>query len=295
MAKSKIEWTESTWNSVTGCTKISEGCVNCYAERMAKRLKGMGNRKYRNGFELTLHPQSLNEPLEWKKPRRIFVCSMSDLFHEQVPFDFIDQVFAVMALAPQHTFIVLTKRAERMVEYFVEAEDRVDCILMDGGYSKDFQWPLPNVIGMVTVENQKWADVRTPLLLQCPFKYRGVSIEPMLGPVEFTKYEEDEWKCDNCGWWYLHHQDMTCTHCGCIDRHLESRMQLNWVICGGESGPGARTIDIEHARNLKDQCVAAGVPFFFKQWNIDGKLVKMPTLDGRVWDQYPDTGQKGKE
>lgn len=167
---SKIEWTDKTWNPVTGCTKVSPGCKNCYAATMAKRLQAMEKPKYKNGFAVTCHPESLGEPLKWRKPCKIFVCSMGDLFHEDVPFRFIDDVFYAIQACPNHTFQILTKRAERMFEYF-----------------KEFGPSLPNVWLGVTAENQEQADKRIPLLLQTPAAVRFVSIEPMLGGVKLDK------------------------------------------------------------------------------------------------------------
>jgi len=260
---SKIEWTEETWNPVTGCTKVSPGCDNCYAERMAKRLKGMGVKGYENGFEVVCHPDRLEAPLHWRKPRVIFVCSMGDLFHEDVPFDFIDQVYAVMALAPQHTFLVLTKRAERMAEYFndswrqveigIEVE-RISDIDVEG-----IAWPLTNAWHGVTAEDQQRADERIHQLLKVPGK-RFLSIEPMLGPT----------RIDNVYNGYFFQNPLTGHRWhdnpdgnGASDNHGE---KIHTVILGGESGPGARPMHPDWARSVRDQCAAADVPFFFKQW-----------------------------
>jgi len=174
MATSKIEWTESTWNPLTGCTKISPGCKNCYAERMAKRLQAMGQEKYRNGFKLTLHPASLDEPLLWKKPQMIFVNSMSDLFHKDVPEDFIQQVFSVMRQAHWHTFQVLTKRAERLLE-------------LDG----EIDWP-DNVWMGVSVENQDYT-FRIDLLRQTRARVKFLSLEPLLGPLPHLELDGIHW------------------------------------------------------------------------------------------------------
>lgn len=209
---SKIEWTETTWNPLTGCTKVSPGCKNCYAARMAKRLQAMGLANYRDGFRLALHEDMLEKPLEWKKPRRIFVNSMSDLFHKDVPVEFVLRVFDVMRRAHWHTFQVLTKRAERLEEL-----------------SRVIDWS-GNVWMGVSVENADY-EFRIDHLRRTGAKIKFLSLEPLLGPLQKLNLEN-----------------------------------INWVITGGESGPGARPMDPEWARDLRDQCAGAGVPFFFKQW-----------------------------
>ena len=235
MATSKIEWTESSWNPVTGCTKISEGCRNCYAERMAKRLKAMGQPNYQNGFKVTCHPHVLNLPLKWKKPKTIFVNSMSDLFHEEIPLTFLDEIFSTMNAARWHTFQVLTKRAERMAKL----KDR-------------FKWS-PNIWMGVTVENSDYID-RIDQLRSIPAAVRFLSIEPMLGPIPELNLEK-----------------------------------IDWVIVGGESGPGARPMKKEWALEIRDLCVNAGVPFFFKQWGGVQKKKAGRLLEQKIWDQMPRT------
>ena len=265
---SKIEWTEETWNPVTGCTKVSPGCDNCYAERMAKRLKGMGVKGYENGFEVTCHPDRLEAPLHWRKPRVVFVCSMGDLFHEDVPFEFIDQVYAVMALSPQHTFLVLTKRAERMAEYCVElsAHKRSLCgaatVMADsvvGGMivaTRLKEGQLTNVWHGVTAEDQQRADMRIPRLLEVPGK-RFLSFEPMVGPINLNhQYFHEGVTCDWCGG-FTGDKGHDC---------YEPGPGYHAVILGGESGPGARPMHPGWARSVRDQCADDGVPFFFKQW-----------------------------
>lgn len=233
MANSKIEWTESTWNPVTGCTKISAGCVNCYAERMAKRLQMMGQANYANGFEVTLHPHVLDYPLKWKKPQVIFVNSMSDLFHEEIPLEFIQQIFDVMVRASWHTFQVLTKRSHRLAEV-----------------APLIHWP-ENVWMGVTVENAD-CEYRIDDLRNVPSAIRFLSMEPLLSGVE----------------------DMNLNH-------------IDWVIVGGESGPGARPIQKQWVRNIHRQCRDANVPFFFKQWGGRNKKKAGRMLDGRVYDEMP--------
>ena len=221
MANTKIEWTEKSWNPVTGCTKISPGCQNCYAERMSKRLRGRCGYDAENPFKVTLHPNRLEEPLRCSKPSTIFVCSMGDLFHPEVPFAYIERVFNIMLHAPQHTFLVLTKRP-RTAKMFLDPNLRSDVFK---------HWPLPNVWLGVTAENRPMWYERVPILKQIEAAKRFVSCEPDLGPL------------------------------GEVDL-----IGLDWIICGGETGPNARPMHPDWARSLRDQCQEAGVPFFFKQW-----------------------------
>ncbi len=230
---SHIEWTDATWNPVTGCTKISPGCKHCYAERLAKRLKVMGQLNYRNGFKVTLQPQMLELPLQWKSPKRIFVNSMSDLFHEGVPTAYIKQVFNVMHRADWHQYQVLTKRSDRVKEL-----------------SKQLNW-APQIWLGVSVENEKYAH-RINDLRKTGAHVKFLSLEPLLGPL----------------------------------RKLKLR-GIDWAIVGGESGPGARPINPEWVTEIRDQCVSAGVPFFFKQWGGVHKKKTGRTLEGRTWDQMP--------
>jgi protein gp37 len=233
MVQSKIEWTDATWNPVTGCTKISPGCKNCYAERMAERLKAMGQRNYANGFDLTLQPHMLELPLHWKKSRMIFVNSMSDLFHEDVPESYIHQVFDVMRRAHWHQFQVLTKRCVRLYEL-----------------APQLPWP-PNIWMGVSVESPGYI-YRISHLCLTPAKVRFLSLEPLLGPLP----------------------------------NLNLR-GIAWVIVGGESGPSARPIDPVWVRDIRDQCLTAKVPFFFKQWGGVNKKEAGRELDGRTWDEMP--------
>jgi protein gp37 len=230
---SGIEWTESTWNPVTGCTKISPGCKHCYAERMAGRLLAMGQPNYRNGFELTLQPQMLALPLQWKRPQTIFVNSMSDLFHKDVPLEYISRVFEAMRSAHWHRFQVLTKRAERLAS-------------LDGA----LEWP-DNVWMGVSVENAQYVD-RLEDLRRTHARVKFLSLEPLLGPL----------------------------------RDLDLRI-IDWVIVGGESGPGARPMDATWVTEIRDQCRTAGVAFFFKQWGGANKKRAGRVLDGRTWDEMP--------
>lgn len=224
MTKTKIEWADRVWNPVTGCTKVSEGCRNCYAERLAKRF--WGERKF---AEVRCYEERLNEPLHWKEPQRVFVNSMSDLFHPDVHDGFIYGAFMRMAKATQHTYIILTKRPQRMAQWFSKNESFQD---------------LPNVWIGVSVENQQAADERIPILILIPAAVRFVSCEPLLGPVDLALS-------------------------GTIPHSVPYSTfgnELDWVIAGGESGPLARPMHPDWARSLRDQCQEAEVPFFFKQW-----------------------------
>lgn len=259
---SKIEWTEETWNPITGCTKISPGCQNCYAERMSKRLAGRHGYPADEPFRVTFHWDRLSHPMKWKKPRQIFVCSMGDLFHESVNGRFINQVWMTIRNASkQHTFIILTKRPQRL-KWWTETAAKYK------HWPAEDIWP-PNAWLGVTAENQEQADKRIPILLQIPAAVRFVSVEPMLEPVSLR------WAS-----WEPIKRDRT-TH------HLDGLRRLDWVIIGAESGPKARKVDNTHILNLLLQCSDAHVPVFLKQAWINGKLVKMPHFGGQVWDQFP--------
>lgn len=235
--KSLIEWTDATWNPVTGCTRVSEGCRNCYMARTVPR-QGL------DPWKVVLHPNRLEQPLRWQKPRRIFVNSLSDLFHEDVPDEFIEQVFGIMASCPRHTFQVLTKRPKRMYDWM---QDRHPWTTHPPVVYEESSWPPKNVWLGVSVENQETADERIPLLLQTPAAVRFVSAEPLLGPVDL----------DQALWFY--DVEAAPNVRGLLNK-------LHWVIVGGESGPGARPMHPDWARSIRDQCHATGVPFFFKQW-----------------------------
>ncbi|WBC02661.1 phage Gp37/Gp68 family protein [Micromonospora sp. WMMA1976] len=240
--KSSIEWTEATWNPTTGCDRISRGCDHCYALTLAKRLKAMGSPKYQTdgdprtsgpGFGVATHPAELALPLRWREPRIVFVNSMSDLFHARVPFDFVEQVFEVMAATPQHTYQVLTKRASRLAKL-----------------APRLTWPS-NVWMGVSVEDASEVD-RTDHLRTVPAAVRFISAEPLLGPVAPL--------------------DLTGIH---------------WLIAGGESGVGARPVDPAWVRDLRDQCQADEVAFFFKQWGGRTPKAGGRHLDGATWDEMP--------
>ena len=323
MTKTKIEWATDVWNPTVGCTKISQGCKNCYAERIYERFHP--NEKFTS--EVRLFLERLDQPLHWKKPRRIFVDSMSDLFHESIDQPFIAQVFATMAIAKWHTFIILTKRPKRMFEILGDLTFDKDIELwqeqmcfVEGWCSQDFDYPLPNVWLGVSAEDQKTANERIPWLLKTPAVVKFVSVEPMLEKIDLYRSiqvsgDDDVWdeinaqedvdgesepeqfieECEaECDWvnygndlvvnpeWYEWERNRNN-----IARFKVMKRDLLWVICGCESGQQARPMDLDWARSLRDQCQAAEVPFFLKQANIDGKLVKMPAIDGEIWDKYP--------
>lgn len=265
---SKIEWTNETWNVTTGCTRASAGCDNCYAVAMTKRLANMEatEEKYgglvnegKNHFngKIKLHEDELEKPLRWRKPRKVFVNSMSDLFHPDVPFDFVDKVFSVMALTPQHTYQVLTKRPERMAEYF---KTRQNDVLSYGWISVDDNKkivPLPNLWVGTSVENQEAADERIPHLLKCPAAVRFLSCEPLLGEVNIQRKLSsipNGFPLHNGSNGPVYPEGTTWSE------------KIDWVIVGGESGHNARPMHPDWVRSLRDQCEDAGVPFFFKQW-----------------------------
>lgn len=302
MSKTKIEWATDTWNPTTGCDRVSPGCDNCYALGMAKRLKAMGQADYQTdgdpktsgpGFGLRVQKHRINQPLRWRKPRKIFVNSMSDLFHEAVPNEWLAEIFAVMAATPRHTYQILTKRHGRMRSLLNDSSFGAmvaDRIWGKGGEAAELPaWPLPNVWLGVSVENQQWADIRIPALLDTPAAVRFLSCEPLLGPVSLF---------DNS--------------------RIDTGTLVDWVIVGGESGPRARPMQPQWARQLRDECNRYDIPFLFKQWGEHvthsqmtetaaadwdikhgadqyhpsvqwrvGKHAAGRELDGRTWDQYP--------
>ena len=268
---SAIEWCDATWSPTTGCDRVSDGCDHCYALTLAKRLKGMGSAKYQRdgdprtsgpGFGLTVHEDALTLPLRWRKPRRVFVNSMSDLFHKDVPDNFIARAFAVMAATPRHTYQILTKRHGRMrallsdpdgefqgaVDEWRYEHGETDTTVPTPEEDPSWGWPLPNVHLGVSVEDQRAAGLRLPALERTPAAVRFISAEPLLGPVN-------------------------------LDRHLlqdrAGRPLISWVIVGGESGSGARPMELDWVRSIVNQCRDAGVPVFVKQlgsrWAGSGK------------------------
>lgn len=289
MGKTSIEWTDATWNPVRGCAKVSPGCKHCYAETFAERWRGLPGHPYEQGFDLRLVPEKLAEPLSWRTPQRVFVNSMSDLFHPDVPNEYIAACVAVMAGAKRHTFQVLTKRADRLPKWFAWLDKaqrgyihgrlgvcsehlathagegvsgrawRSQILEHHGpgepasiGDATTWPWPLPNVWLGVSVEDRKYGLPRIEHLRQTPAAVRVLSIEPLL---------EDLGKLDLRG--------------------------IHQVIVGGESGPGARRLEPDWARSIRDQCAEAGVAFFFKQWGGVRKKAAGRVLDGRTWDEMP--------
>lgn len=286
MSLSAIEWTDATHNTVTGCDPISPGCEHCYAALMSRRLKAMGVKKYRNEFEVTLHPEVICEPLKWKKPRNIFLNSMSDSFNKSVPFEFIDQNFAMMLLADHHFFFVLTKRIDRAAEYLSTKDSPLDDSRRDivveiaqhqGGVIWDSRgndpanyvlvprhgdvskrrvlpkWPLPNVIIGTSIENQRAADLRREhLRAVSDLGWKTfVSYEPALGPVDWD------------GWEFI-----------------------DWMVCGGESGPNSRPMHTDWARSARDFCETNAIPFFFKQVG-EWKVIYHRDLEDPDWRDVP--------
>jgi protein gp37 len=273
--RSAIEWTDATWNPVTGCSKVSPGCANCYAERLSLRF-GWSKYPWSAAYaaeNVVLHPERLDAPLRWRRPRVIFVNSMSDLFHERVPFEFVSRAFQIMAACRQHTFQILTKRPERMAEWFaatkVEGPDFTGLAAVsmpDSVYTTlTDAWPLSNVWLGTSVEDQRRAEERIPHLLRCPAAMRFLSCEPLLTEVDLSPWLVYEGE---------HHRAEAML------AEYGASQPLGWVIAGGESGPGARPAHPDWFRSLRDQCQAAGVPFFFKQWGewVGGAHVVPPSM-----------------
>lgn len=353
-----IEWCDETWNPVVGCTRVSEGCRNCWAERMAYRVASAalspgrsldgpisahvgvvqgdpesGLRPYWNGrTEFVEH--ALTQPLWWRKPRRVAVCLMGDLFHESVPDEWIDRVWAVMAVTPQHTYQVLTKRPERMAAYLgldkYESARRHGAVLGTAQNEIDrppscpssrdlFDWPLRNLWLGTSIEDQQTADARIPHLLRCPAAVRWISAEPLLGPVDLGRAIPCGYYCDPDADGGGHHDHAFLDGGNTVS-------PIDWVVCGGESGPGARPMHPDWPRGLRDQCQEARVAFFFKQWGEwapsefgsggrgdppdndryiyfappaapakvwrYGKACAGRLLDGREWSEFPTTSQE---
>ncbi|MEF2553212.1 phage Gp37/Gp68 family protein [Aurantimonas sp. A2-1-M11] len=307
----KIEWTDATWNIITGCSVVSPGCTNCYAMRLAgTRLRNIPSRvgltrdskagPVWNG-EIRFNEEWLDQPLRWRRPRMIFVCAHGDLFAEGVTDAMLDKVFAVMALAPQHTFQVLTKRPERMRDYMGRSLGRIadtiirfrrdrgdaDMVLVPLAHITPGHawWPLPNVWLGVSVEDQKRADERIPVLLDTPAAVRWISAEPLLGPVDLTSIDTGSGWVDSLQSYIRYPMPS--------DGHFRNEPidwpHLDWIVAGGESGPGARPMHPEWARSIRDQCAAAGVPFLFKQWG--GWLHESHDANGE-WD-WSDAEDRG--
>jgi protein gp37 len=280
--RSSIGWTQATWNPVTGCTKVSPGCERCYAETFAERWRDIPGHYFQRGFDVQLRPNMLDQPLRWRRHRRVFVNSMSDLFHQQVGDDYIAAVFAVMAACPQHTFQLLTKRHARMRALLSSADfrDRVQAahdtlavdrptMLGDDQHRPVRRWPLPNLWVGVSVETQHWADIRVPVLQDTPASVRFLSCEPLLGPIDLTGLLPDPGQAEQPG----------------------SGGGLDWVITGGESGRRARPCDPAWVRHIRDTCQAHKIAFFHKQWGGHTTRAGGRQLDGRTWDEYPGAGR----
>lgn len=275
MSASSIEWTDATWNPVTGCDRVSPGCAHCYALDYAARLKGMGQAKYQRdgdpktsgpGFGVNFHIEELDRPLRWRKPRRVFVNSMSDLFHEDVNHLQILSVFATMAVARRHTFQVLTKRPERMRALLTDPSwpSRLEMAVRLGPWADqvdEIPWPLPNVWLGVSIENRRFVH-RADLLRQTPAAVRFISAEPLLAPL------------------------VSPHHRGGLDL-----TDIDWLIVGGESGPKARPVKPEWVRDLRDVAQETGAAFFFKQWGGRTPKAGGRELDGRTWDEFPEPGE----
>lgn len=273
----KIEWTDATWNPITGCSVVSAGCKHCYAMKLAgTRLQ---HHPSRAGLtvdtkagpvwtgEVRFNEQWIDQPLRWSKPRMVFVCAHADLFHPSVPLEWVDKVFAVMALAKRHTFQVLTKRPERMREYLADLHPGSKRVLsirtatapfmaLAGNPAWPIRFPLPNVWLGVSVEDQAAADDRIPMLLDTPAAVRWISAEPLLGPVDLNRILVNQERGFHGS--ALHEQHDDC--------YYQSNAQLDWVVVGGESGHGARPMQGDWVRKIRDQCAEAGVPYLFKQW-----------------------------
>ncbi|MET9436954.1 phage Gp37/Gp68 family protein [Streptomyces sp. NPDC006551] len=267
-----IEWTDRTWNPVTGCTQISAGCDNCYAKTIAERFRG--HAAFPHGFDVQLRAHKVNDPLSWKKPAKVFVNSMSDLFHNEIDQAWIADIFAVIAASRRHTFQLLTKRHARMRTLLNDSHfvDQVRSRAIGKGLEPSaWAWPLPNLWLGVSVENQQWADIRIPALLRTPAAIRWISAEPLLGPVDLKQAVRT--------------------------MGSEHGHGLDWVVAGGESGRGARPMSPTWATSLRDQCAQADVPFLFKQWGEyapTGYLVIGGTSKGTllVGDPVDDIGHR---
>ena len=315
-----IEWTHlpgfrgETWNPVVGCNKVSQGCKFCYAETLHNRR----HKAFVGGAELPqqyaepfnhvqLLEDRLEHPLRWKKPRAVFVNSLSDLFHEEVPQRFLDTVFAVMALSPRHRFMVLTKRHERMRDYAADPDvrervDRASERLLDVDSTRQEKWdlnrrrgaltptvrtwPLPNVWLGVSVENQKAADARILALAGTPAAVRFLSCEPLLGPINFNfKLREGDEYGDSAIY-----RDVLSGYTwmqGGFEKPLEPAGPIHWVIAGAESGTGARPMDETWVRSIRDACMTESIPFFYKQSAEKGRKRSLPELDGKRWAEFP--------
>lgn len=297
--KSAIEWTEATWNPVTGCSKVSPGCAHCYAETLSLRF-GWSAKPWtpeNAKVNVLLRPERLDQPLRWKRPRMIFVNSMSDMFHELVPREYIDKVFAVMAMAPQHTYQVLTKRPERAYEYMTEGRPwaRVGGRAFEinhysgiaSGLYRQEGWPLPNVWMGTSIENSRYT-FRADVLRETPAAVHFISAEPLLGSLFGSDSQGHSSEPDvRARPLVLGGERATPSVESLPNRASLDLTGIEWLIAGGESGPNHRPMNPEWARELRDACAEAGIAFFFKQWG--GRTAKAggKELDGREWCELP--------
>ncbi len=304
--KSKIQWCDATIGPAYGCSPVSPACDHCYAARMAGRLGRLTWGTHRGGRwtgTVNLFPERMDKALRWRKPRRVFVGSMTDLFHEAVPDAFLNKIIGYMAVASWHTFILLTKRPKRMREYFSNPvrEKKAwtaywEVLCRDAG--PGLIWPLPNIILMTTIEDQPRANERMPHLMALAGMgwKTGVSVEPMLGPVDLRNFH-DPYNRNTPGLssghdWLTGEEwsfsDIFGGGPNWIEGDDYGKRRLHWVICGCESGPHRRCADITWVRSLRDQCVSVSVPFFLKQIEQDGEINHTPELDGQTWTQFPE-------
>lgn len=321
--QSKIEWCDATWNPIVGCSPVSAGCDNCYAQRMAHRLRrnpatpqfaGLTGPDGRWLGQARLAQGHLNDPLTWRKPRRIFVCSMGDLFHESLDKVFVDNVVARMVMAPRHQYMILTKRPQRMRDYFLSGETPDRLLRISGLLSRiapeatpALPWPLPNVTLMTSIEDQPSIDARLPPLVECGARgwRTGVSAEPLLGEIDLSYWLEG-WMCRRCGVARLpmgEHGECDCPIPDDPDDPQGDHRpgMIDWVIAGGESGPAARPMHPDWPRTLRDRCAENGIPFFFKGWgdwvpaDEQGKLLSddanIPSGFGAARFEWTDGGR----
>ncbi|WP_106978364.1 DUF5131 family protein, partial [Streptomyces capuensis] len=308
-----IEWTDATLNIVTGCEKVSPGCDMCYAETFAERWRGIPGHHFENGFDVTLRPERLTLPFRWRKPKRVFVNSMSDLFHKDIPDDYIARLWAVMALTPQHTYQILTKRHGRMRSLLSSSAFRTACeeaqasLVNDDATpmpryareSKSTQWwsdfanPLPNVWLGVSVENQHWADLRIPALIDTPAAVRFLSCEPLLGPVDLAGPIVPGRGRPKLTYWLTGRptpgpERITSTGLTMHSPAIVTGPRIDWVITGGESGHGARPAHPDWFRTIRDQCTAAGVAYLHKQngeWAERAALTGDQRAEVSIWNE----------
>ena len=293
MGVTSIEWTDRTWNPVSGCTRVSDGCARCYIERTPP-LRMYGRKFDRPGIGGTtgveLHDGGrMFQPLSWRTPCKVFVCSLADLFHDQVPDEHVAKVWATMARAPRHTFQVLTKRPARMRSLLSSPVFAARVAQIIGG-TADLVWPLPNVWCGTSTEDQETAELRIPILLDTPAAVHWISAEPLLGSLDVSGWLRPRPGCAHVGADGCCRHEASATpecHTGVTCPLTPAWHGLGWVVLGGESGPGARAMDPTWVSSLRDQCAGAAVPFLFKQWGGRTPKTAGRTLDERTWDETP--------